>query len=221
MRLSALLCALLILLCACGNSRRGNGDDDDAANDDDSAVVDDDDDSADDDDDDDATGAVATCTGANSLFDGDFEAGGVGWAQTSSLGATNITQFGAATPYSGTWLAELGQYSSEVSTISQDVVIPSSVTWVDLFFRYRIDTNESSIIPYDTGELVIIDPASGVPLLTAESWDNGDDTSGFWLQRIIDLRDDRGSTIRLQWQWSNDGSSTTSLFVDLVNLTCS
>ncbi|MCO4772038.1 MAG: hypothetical protein KDA24_18545, partial [Deltaproteobacteria bacterium] len=205
-----------------------SGDDDDAtANDDDSgddddATANDDDSGDDDDDDDDGAPGLATCSGADSLNNGDFELGtNYGWSEFSSLGATVVTGFASVTPYSGSWLAELGEYSSEQSAVWQDVAIPSWITYADMFYRYRIETNESSIIAYDTGGLFIIDPISGSTLSNPDAWNNGDQTNGFWLPRIIDLSAYSGQTVRIQWQWDNDSSATTQLLIDLVNLTCS
>lgn len=154
--------------------------------------------------------------GPNVVANPGFESGATGWTQSSSVGATIITN-DAANARAGSWYAWLGGANSVTETLTQDIVVPS--TQPRLQFWYRIGTNETVSGDWDILSVTLTSPSTGATLATITSLSNQHATSGWAQSSTFDLSAFAGQTVRLRFAVSTDSSETTSFRIDDVSVT--
>lgn len=149
----------------------------------------------------------------SSLLNGDFEEGHVGWVEYSSHGwdlimHENVTPIAAQ---SGEWLVWLGGGNSEISSLSQDILISAEMP--ELNYWYWIGSEDTC---YDDYAYLKV---NGTTLLTYDLCFTTN--TGGWIFEVIDLIDYVGSTINLRFELTSDGSSVSNFFLDHVSLSAS
>ncbi|HET7730000.1 MAG TPA: choice-of-anchor J domain-containing protein, partial [Usitatibacter sp.] len=154
--------------------------------------------------------------GPNVVANPGFESGATAWSQSSSAGASIITN-DAGNARSGSWYAWLGGANSVTETLTQDIVVPS--TQPRLQFWYRIGTNETVPGDWDIMSVTIASASSGTVLATVTSFSNQHATNGWTQSSMFDLSAFAGQTVRLRFAVSTDSSDSTSFRVDDVSVT--
>ena len=149
-------------------------------------------------------GTTGGCSGQKLLNPG-FESGATSW--TGTTGAIGQHAADGQPAHGGTWSAWLGgKGSTNTTTLSQSVAIPSGCR-ASLTFYVHIDTTETtSSIAYD--KLTV---AGGTTTLATYS--NLNKASGYVL-KTIDLSSFAGTTVALKFTSVEDFSLQTSFVID-------
>jgi serine protease len=157
--------------------------------------------------------AFSSASGQNVIANGGFEAQANGWAVSSLKGSPVIMSDALMPPdvlaYSGNYAAWLGGVLDEVNAIAQSVVIPSDEVW--LRFRWRLQSverecgNDWLIVSINN---TVVDKVGLCRAKAIADW------AGY-AQRISGLG---GQRVMLQLQVQTNGSLSSSLFVDEVEL---
>lgn len=154
--------------------------------------------------------------GTGPVFNGDFEAGGDGtWEEFSSNGFALILPdtFGLpVTPRSGSYVAWLGGLDDELSTLSQDVIVPNNDS-ATLVYYYQILSDD--FCGYDFAGVEI----NGQPLETYNLC--SETVTSTWQQASFNLSSFKGQTVTLNFYTETDLSYISSLFIDDVEITTS
>jgi hypothetical protein len=148
-----------------------------------------------------------------SIVNGDFEQGQTGWAEYSTHSFVIIMQEYASTPpaHSGDWLAWLGGFSDENSSITQSVLVPSASSY--LRFWYWIDSDD------DCGNAFFWIKVNGVAVQTTQLCTT--QNTGGWVQGSVDLSAYAGTTILLKFDVLTDVDLIGSVFLDDIVFTSS
>jgi hypothetical protein len=156
---------------------------------------------------------VACSTSQQLLLNGGFEGGGANWSASTGVIASNAT-----TARSGSWRALLGgKGTSNTTTLSQQVSIPTGSCPVTLKFWLKITTSEpAGSFPLDNLDLQILN-TSGVPVATLGRYSNLD-ASASYVERTIDMSAYKGQTLRIAFVAHEDAFNRTSFFVDDTSL---
>jgi len=146
------------------------------------------------------------------IQNGGFESGPVAWEQFSwkefdliiNTNNPNLT----VSPHSGSWLAWLGGYPEEVSTITQEILIPAGRSYL----HYWVWTGSEDLCGYDEFEIYVDSDA-----VHSEALCKDNNTSG-WVHRTIDLSAYIGATIHLQFVTTQDDSIVSNVLLDDISL---
>jgi hypothetical protein len=160
---------------------------------------------------------AASCASTVQLLDNaGFESGAVSWV-TSPSGVINNFNL-LHLPRTGSFKATLGGSSSTLTSLSQEVLLPSSFCQAELSFWMKIDTLDS--LPNDSLTVTVRD-TSGAVLVSAAQFSNLEPGfSGYAQVRLtLPLGAYAGSTVRIQLDSQEDGANATSFFIDDTALT--
>jgi hypothetical protein len=147
------------------------------------------------------------------LTNAGFEDGETGW--TASEGV--IAKGGEPAARTGHWRAWLGGHGEKrIDKLSQDLTVPSDAEAASATFYLHVETEEEAMDPYDYLRVRVRD-LHGKLLKTVATFSNVDAATGYHRQ-TIDLTGYLGRTIRLSFESSEDGASSTSFVVDDVRL---
>jgi subtilisin family serine protease len=158
---------------------------------------------------------ATSCT--NLLANPGFESGRVNWAESSSRGLALIcsgTGCGSAvSPRTGNYAAWLGRADSEISQISQPVMLPAGQKTTLSFWR-RTASNDYCY--YDYGYVRVL--SNGVTT-TVKTYNlcASTNTSG-WVKASIDLSAYAGRTVTLIFRTTTDSSLVSNFYLDDVQV---
>jgi hypothetical protein len=150
----------------------------------------------------------ATVASHDSIQNGDFENGRDGsWTEYSANDfAVIVTTPIPVTPHSGNWVAWLGGFPDEVSSITQQVTVPSTSS--TLGFWYWIASQDSC--GNDFGYLMI-------GSTTVETFDLCQaENSSAWVKHTADLGAYGGQSVSLQIRAEVNSSENSNFFIDDV-----
>lgn len=145
------------------------------------------------------------------IANGDFEAGNDGsWSVFSKRGRPLIVHedFTPIKPHSGQYLAWLGGENDEISSISQEIFIPNSHSY--LHFWYQIHSqdmcqNDYARIRINTTTWMTFDLCT--PNNTVD-----------WTFGVLDLSDYIGETVKIEFKVMTDLSYVSSFYLDDITL---
>jgi serine protease AprX len=147
--------------------------------------------------------------GNNALQNGDFENGQDGsWTEYSSHGWDLIMYGGAPVdPHGGSWLVWLGGDYDDLSTLTQQVTLPTASPTLTywLWIASAEDTCGN-----DVGRVYINTTIVDSLTLCKSSNTNG------WVQRTIDLSAYAGQSVSLQFYTQTNGAYNSNFFLDDV-----
>ncbi len=143
-----------------------------------------------------------------------FESGNTIWT-VSSAAIINPSSEPGMQVRSGTWGAWLSGYGVvRTDTLSQDVVIPSNATHVELNFWLKMATQESGGVANDTFKVQIRNTSGGV-LGTLANLSNLDaPTHASFVKKSYDITQFKGQTIRVYLEGVENSSLATNFWVD-------
>lgn len=142
-----------------------------------------------------------------------FEDGATGWTASDGV----IAKGGPPAARTGDWRAWLGGHGEKMTDrLSQDLRLPADAGAVSVTFYLHVETEEESTTPYDYLRVRVRD-TTGKLLKTVATFSNVDAIPGYHRQ-TIDLSAYRGKTVRLAFESSEDGASSTSFVIDDVRL---
>jgi len=154
------------------------------------------------------------------LMNAAFDAGHVGWSETTASASTVITNDSdlmSVKSQTPSFLAWLGGYNNAQDELSQVVTIPAGASSITLSFYYIIQTMENSPGIYDTMQVYTSDPASAK--YTAVATFNDNMPTSIWTRFSVALPTSlAGQTFEIGFQATTDGSKYTNFFVDSVSL---
>src|SRR5262249_16108570 len=104
-----------------------------------------------------------------------FDAGHVGWSETTASDSTVITNDSTLTSVKSQtppFLAWLGRYNTAHDELSQVVAVPAGASSITLSFYYLIQTMDNSPGIYDTMQVYTYDPVSAKYTAVATFNDN-------------------------------------------------
>lgn len=151
------------------------------------------------------------------IINGDFELGSnVAWSEYSTFGfplvinQSDLSVVGIV-PRSGSWAVWLGGDFYEISRLSQNVTISSSLPY--LHFWYWIGSEDYCGYDYFNVKLnnVIINTINLCGL----------NNSTNWVEKVIDLSAYSGSNINLMFEVVTDGTFNSNVFLDNVSISAS
>jgi hypothetical protein len=154
-----------------------------------------------------------TTTAGVSVANAGFEEGVTGWTATDGV----IVEGGEMQARTGHWKAWLGGHGEKkTDKLSQDLALPADADAVSASFYLHVETEEESADAYDFLRVRVRD-TQGKLLKTVVTYSNMNAAKDYQRQ-AIDLSAYRGRTIRLSFESSEDGTSSTSFVVDDVRI---
>jgi uncharacterized repeat protein (TIGR01451 family) len=147
----------------------------------------------------------------NPIQNGDFENGQDGsWTEYSSNGFDLVLPASdlIVPTHSGNWAVWLGGWTSELSTLTQQVQVP--VSWNTLSFWYYIASAETSC-GNDIGRVLV----NGTQVYSFNLCSSGS-TSG-WVEGNVSLAAYAGQSVQLQFYVQLNGMLNSNLFLDDVS----
>jgi hypothetical protein len=144
------------------------------------------------------------------IINGDFEQGHVGWSEYSSAGY-DLIYGGVDWAHSGSWIAYLGGYHNAVDQLYQDVTITAS----EPFLHFYGWINSEDACGFDNFFLVFGGDMVGYVSLCEEN------NTGGWSHFIADMSDYVGSTETLVFDVETDGSLYSDFYLDTVYMSAS
>jgi len=154
-----------------------------------------------------STSGGGGCSGQK-LTNPGFESGSTGWSATSGVINTDGAHAHAGSGYS--WLDGYG--STHTDTLSQTVTVPAGCR-ATLTYYLSISTSETTTTTaYDKLSVSINGTAK-------QSYSNLN--KGAYAQRTLDLSSYAGQSVAIKWTGTEDGSLSTSFFVDDTAVTLS
>jgi len=148
--------------------------------------------------------------GANTIVNGDFEEGYVGWTEFSS-GGFNLIYGGIDWAQSGSWIAYLGGYDDATDQLSQSVTISASQPY--LHFWYLIDSED--VCGYDYSYIVVDGNYEAYAELCVDT------STSDWAHAVIDLSYYADSTVSLMFEVVTDSSWISHFYLDTVSMSSS
>jgi Zn-dependent metalloprotease len=150
------------------------------------------------------TSTPTAVPGTAPITNGNFESGrNVGWAETDSLGYQVVTSGSA---YQGSWKAWLVGANNDISTISQNIFVPT--TGNTLYYRYRIASTDSC--GWDYGYVRV-----GTTVLKTHNLCSTTNSSTY-IQGSVSLAAYAGQTVNLNFRATTDSSVISSFYIDNV-----
>lgn len=140
------------------------------------------------------------------IANADFEAGPVGWGESSTHFAHLITnEFDAANPaHGGAWAAWLGGADEDISVLTQQITVPVGSS--RLVYWYRILSGDECGL--DTGIVQV----NGVTVLTYQLCHTTN--MGGWAPFALDLRSLARQSVLLSFRTETDWTIDSSLLLD-------
>jgi subtilisin family serine protease len=147
-----------------------------------------------------------------------FESGNVSWVSNPSGVINNFNLLHP--PRTGSFKATLGGAKSSVTSVFQEVLLPSSFCQAELSFWMKIDTIDS--LPNDSLTVTVRD-TSGAVLVSAAQFSNLEPGFASYaeVRLTLPLGPYAGSFVRIQLESQEDSANTTSFFIDDTALTLS
>jgi M6 family metalloprotease-like protein len=148
------------------------------------------------------------------IRNGTFEAGADGnWTEYSTHGWSLITQTLASsvTPHAGTWAAWLGGDYDDTSQLTQAGISLVGVRY--LHYWYWIAS--ADVCGYDYARVKV----NGTPIKSYDLCTTN--STGGWVQEVLDLNSYIGTSISLQFEVTTDASDNSNFFLDDVSITTS
>ncbi|MBI4421458.1 MAG: choice-of-anchor J domain-containing protein [Gemmatimonadetes bacterium] len=168
---------------------------------------------------------TATVTVVPSLMsNGTFTAGSTPWvASGNAIISTSGGAYMFAPGYALLGVnATLDSVDNASGTMYQDVTIPSTASSATLTFWYNITSDEDLGTPFDFLTVRVLN-TSNVTLATVGQWSNEDQVAnaGYpnYTQKTFSLTPYIGTTVRIHFQMTSDGSFPTVFRIDNVNVT--
>ena len=144
----------------------------------------------------------------SAIVNGDFEAGGTGWTESSTgLITTNL-------PYSGSYSAWLGGANFASETVSQAITVPADGT---LSYHWLMTTTEKSRRAHDYLRVRVYSASSGDLLGTVRTWSNKHATNA-WSSDSVTLDAYSGQDVRISFEATTDNTLPTSFYIDDVSV---
>jgi hypothetical protein len=145
----------------------------------------------------------------NSLVNGDFEQGHVGWTEYSTYGWDIVMEATSlpVSPHGGSWLAWLGGDYDETSSVSQSITIPAGMPY--LHYWYWIASED--YCGYDYFWIKF----GSTTLLTNDLCETN--STGGWVEGVLNLAAYAGSTNTLKFEATTDSSLNSNLFLDDIS----
>jgi len=143
------------------------------------------------------------------IINGDFEQGHVGWMEYSTHG-WDIILTEADSPilaHGGSWLAWLGGDVNDTSYVSQSITIPSGMPY--LHYWYWIGSED--VCGYDYFRIKV-----GSTTVRTKDLCDPQNTGG-WVEGVLNLSSYAGTTNTLKFEVTTDGSGNSNLFFDDVS----
>lgn len=166
-----------------------------------------------------ATLTVSSTGGGTStelVTNGGFESGATGWSGTT--GAIGTWTGKGEVAYEGTQFAYLGgNGSTATETLTQAIVLPSTVTSATLSFALHIDTAETTTTTQYDKLVVTVKNAAGTVLGTLATYSNLNKASGYTI-RTFSLLPYKGQTVTLSFAMTEDSADQTSFTIDKVSV---
>src|SRR6267143_4025535 len=153
--------------------------------------------------------------GQELLTNGGFELGYTDW---SVSGSSQILQ--GSYPHMGTWYAFLGNSNNSFGILAHNYfAIPSSATAATFSFWLNIVTQETTVGPYDTLIVNLVDGGGNAHrLATYSEADSGSNINGDYGRRSFDVSVYRGQSVQIQFVGTTDVSLPTIFRIDDVSL---
>jgi hypothetical protein len=150
------------------------------------------------------------------LPNGGFESGSSGWVLRNSIVWSGIYAHGGT---NSVWHGGLTSWSDSTY---HNVNVPAGVTTATLSFYYNIVTKETNnTVAFDTFAATIQD-TNGNTLATVGRWSNMDSDPApgnpYYHQKTFDLTPYIGKTVRVNFASVNNGTNSSSFFVDDVSV---
>jgi subtilisin family serine protease len=146
------------------------------------------------------------------IKNGNFELGRDGsWTESSSKGWDLIVNSDfppGISPRSGSWLTWLGGADNETSILSQSVLVSSSRPY--LHYWYWIAS--SDFCDYDMFKLKVNSSVISQSDLCSLT------NTGGWVERVVNLSGNAGSTVTLMFEVTTDESINSNFFLDDVSM---
>jgi kumamolisin len=154
--------------------------------------------------------AAVAC--GEALTNGGFEAGAVGWTQSSAGGYALISGF---YPHAGQWGAFLGGANDADDALSQQIQLPAAAVSITLTAWWAIATEEAEM-GFDRLTATVRRPDG---TLAAELWTVDSSAAvNVWQPAETDLTAYRGQTLVLQFRATTDASNPTDFYLDDISL---
>ena len=144
---------------------------------------------------------------APQLLNANFEDGRTGWAEASTDSHVIIRTDQPVTAHSGSWVAWLGGVKNNISSITQQVLVPSSAPYL-AYYHYIAS---SDVCGYDQAFLF-----ANLTQVTTYDLCSSQSTNG-WVKRVVNLSAFAGQTISLQIRVETDSTLNSNLFIDDVS----
>ncbi len=144
---------------------------------------------------------------AAAVQNANFENGRTGWVEFSNDGQAVIRTDQPVTAYSGSWVAWLGGAKNNVSSITQQVTVPSTTPYL-AYYQYIASAD---LCGYDKAYVF-----AGATQVTTYDLCTSNNTNG-WVKRVVNLSAYAGQSIALQIRVTTDSTLNSSLFIDDVS----
>jgi hypothetical protein len=115
----------------------------------------------------------------------------------------------------GEWVAWLGGSNKDISTLSQQVEIPSNDTY--LHYWHWIESFEDTCNPSIDGAFVLVNPGGGEVVVHSYPLCNSENTAG-WVEVVVDLAAYSDMEVTLKFEVITDDDQYSELFLDTVFL---
>lgn len=168
-----------------------------------------------------STPFTVVATNPEVLSNGSFSSGTSGWTLVGDFWAgTNLSSYRTSPGYSAGGVASDGAPKNNASGwMYQTVAIPGSASNATLTFWHNITSQEGTATAYDFLNVTLQD-AAGNFLATVRVLSNKDQGAlGAYSMVTFDASPFRGTTVRVNFLATTDGSNTTVFRVDDVSLT--
>lgn len=144
---------------------------------------------------------------APQLLNANFEDGRTGWIEASTDSHIIIRTDQPVMAHSGSWVAWLGGVKNNISSITQQVLVPSSAPYL-AYYHYIAS---SDVCGYD--EVVLF---ANLTQVNTYALCSSQSTNG-WVKRVVNLSAFAGQTISLQIRVETDSTLNSNLFIDDVS----
>lgn len=154
--------------------------------------------------------AAAVCS--ELLINGDFEAGPVGWTQSSAGGFDLISGFN---PHTGAWGSYLAGYNNADDQLRQSVSLPAGASSATLRLWWALETEEPAL-PNDSLTLSLL-RSDGTTLADLWTVDNSA-PAGLWGEAVIDLTGYTGQQVTVQLLAATNAYDLSDFYADDLSL---
>jgi hypothetical protein len=146
------------------------------------------------------------------VINGGFEAGSLGWTQSSAGGYDLISDFN---PFAGVRSAYLGGIDNAEDRLSQAMTLPIGATSITLRAWWSIATSETGGA-FDWLTLSLLRPDGSLLVELVRIDDNAE--PDLWDELVVELISYAGQPVVLQAHAATDDSNPTDFFVDDISI---